>query len=373
MANTNTTTKVVDTIFARSLQALRQYAVMPRYVYRGYDTTPGQKLSAITIPVPASISASAVTPSYVPPDDSGISPSSVTLTLNKWYETAFFVNDKELEEIVDGFFNAQLSEAIKGLANQVDGDVLALYKDIYGYAGVAGTTPFASGLDEAADVRKVLADQLAPTNDRYLVMDTSAEANAISLRAVQDASFRKMNPDDTLRTGEITDLLGFRWAVDQNISDHTAGAGFSSNTVSGTAGETSLTAGGNVTLAEGDIFTIADDSQSYVVNTAVSADTDISSISPALATSPSGAAATLIDDHTPNLAFQRGAFALAARPMAQGDPFGLNPLKRSIMDPVSGLSLTMEISRQHYRTRIAFSSLYGVQTIRRELAARMLG
>lgn len=381
MANTNTTTYVVDTIFAMSLMALRENSIMPRYVNRGYDTAPGDKMSTIRIPVPSAISASAVTPSYVPPDDSGISPTYADISLNKWYETAFFLNDKEVQEIVNGVFEGQISEAVKGLVNQVDDDILSTYVGVYGYGGTAGTTPFSTDFSEFTEARKALAGQLAPKNPRTCVINEDAEANALGLRAIQDASYK--GDAEGLREGEIGRVLGAMWVMDQNIPEHTTGAaGTPLIDYAGAyaVGTTTVHMDGFTTKpSEGDVFTIAGDSQTYVVSSAtdlVGTDSDVTfapGLKVAIATADGNEAVTFKASHKVNLLFHRDAFALAARPMIASDPFGLNPNRRSVMDPVSGLSLTMEISRQHYRTRIAMSSLYGVKCVRPALAARIAG
>lgn len=379
MANTNTTTSVVDTIFARSLLALRENAVLPRYVNKNWSTEPGNKFDTIDVPIPSAISASAVTPSYVPPDDSGVSPTSVSISLNKWYETAFFINDKEVFEIVGGVFEGQLSEAIKGLVNQVESDLFAEYKDVYGYAGAAGTTPFASDLSEASTARQVLATQLAPRAPRFCVVDENAEANLLGLRQIQDLSYR--GSTQGLMDGELGQLLGFLFVMDQNVPTHTKGtaSGATTDATGYAAGLKTVTldSAGTGTIVAGDIITFAGDTQTYTVT---SGDADVSnggtiSFSPGLKSAiPSSATAiTVKGSHVANLAFHRDAFALASRPLAQSDPFGLNPNIRSMVDPVSGLSLAMEITRQHYRTRIALSSLYGVQCVRPELACRIAG
>jgi hypothetical protein len=380
MANTNTTTSVVDTIFAQSLLALRQYSVMPRYVNRKYDTAPGAKMSTISVPIPSAIAAVAVTPSYVAPDDAGTSPTKVDIVLDKWYETAFFVNDKEVQEVVDGVFEGQLSEAVKGLANQVDNDILGLYTGVYGFAGAAGTTPLANGLDEVAEGNAVLTRQLAPKGDRFFVMDSNAEANAVLLRPLQDQGWRGPQAGPTLQEGELGRLLGALWAVDQNIPTHTAGTWTDAGTTTGAnaagQGVVNLT-GGTGSILVGDIVTFSGaDTQTYAVTAATgTAPTTQITVSPNLVTAKSSTeTVTNKSTHVVNLLCHRDAFALAARPMEAADPFGLaTGNRRSIMDPVSGLSLTMEISRQHYRTRIAMSSLYGVKLVRAALATRVAG
>lgn len=380
MANTNTTTNIVDTIFAQGLMALREYSVMPRYVNRAYDTAPGEKGSTIEIPIPSAISASAVTPSYVPPDDAGITPTKKTITLDQWYETAFFLNDKEVAETREGFVNSQLSEAIRGLCNNVDEAILALYTNVYGWGGVSGTTPFGTDFAAFTEARAALAKQLAPKNDRYCVVDEDAEANALLLRPMWDASAK--GSTDTLREGELGRVYGAFWAMDQNIPSHTAGTAVGATTDGSAyaAGVTTvdLASAGTGTILAGDIITFAGDSQTYVVSTG---DADVSDggtivFAPGLkvAIATAAVAITVKATHVVNLLFQKDAFALAARPAEASDPLGIADAQRkAIMDPVSGLSLALEVSRQHYRTRFAFSTLYGVQCIRPELAARIAG
>ncbi len=68
----------------------------------------------------------------------------------------------------------------------------------------------------------------------------------------------------------------------------------------------------------------------------------------------------------------RDAIALATRPFAGADPLGLGQFQ-SAVDPVSGLTLRLEVTRQHRRTRFAYDILYGVQLVRPELAVRVAG
>jgi hypothetical protein len=383
MANTNTLTNAVQQLLAQGLLALREMAVMPRFVNRAYETLAGEKMSTIDINIPSAITATEVSPSYVPPDDSGVVPTKVSIALDQWWEAPFFLNDKEMLEVVGGTIPMQASEAVKSLANKVDGHLLALYKQVYNKVGTAGTTPFSNDLTEFLDADEALNNTLAPPDNRYVCINPKAKANAMALRAFQDASYR----GDTagILRGDIGEKLGAFWFMDQNVPTHTAGTAVGATTDAtgyaiGATGVT-LASAGTGTILVGDIVTFAGDTQQYTVITATGCD-DVSdggsfTFQPALkvAIETSTHAITVdsvSDTYKTNLMFHRDSFALVSRPFAAADPMGLGTFQ-SAVDPVSGLALRLEVTRQHKRTRFSYDILYGVKCIRPELACRIAG
>lgn len=68
-----------------------------------------------------------------------------------------------------------LEPAAVALAQKINSDGLALYKDIPYICGTAGTAP--STLKDLADVRRVLNANKAPVSPRYAVWDTAADAS----------------------------------------------------------------------------------------------------------------------------------------------------------------------------------------------------
>lgn len=377
MANSNTLTAVTPKLLAAGLMALRENAVSAQLVNRGYENLAGEKGSTIDVPVPSAIAATDVTPDKYAPDPDGVVPTSVPIAMTNWKEAAFFMSDKDILTAMDGTLPMQASEAIKALANAVDDSILALYKKVYGWHGTAGTTPFTGGTTfDATQVRKVLNNQLAPMDPRYVLFDADAEANALNLRAFQDMSFS--GDPMAIIEGKIEKRLGFAWFMNQNIPTHTAGTAATAtvNNVAGySAGDTSIAIdGGSGTFVEGDVITFANHSQTYVV-TADVADTSSGTmvVEPPLVTAvPDGNTITRKAAHVANLAFHRDAFALATRPLiAHGSELGV--ISRSAVDPVSGLTLRLEVKHEHKRLRYSYDILWGVACVRRELAARLVG
>lgn len=387
MPNTNTfsTSDVIPRLLAQGLLALRQMAITPRFVNRDYELLAGEKGSTVDVNIPSAITAQDVTPSNTPPDDAGVVPTKVALAMDNWKEAPFFLSDKDMLEVMNGVIPMQASEAVKAIANAVDNSILALYKGVYGYAGTAGTTPYGNDLGAFLTADQILNDQLAPMEPRVHLINAKAKANAMGLRAFQDASYR--GDAAGIMKGDIGEKLGAFWAMNQNMPRHTAGtittglitkaatvvAAGATSFVATTAAST-----GACALLQGDIINIAGHNQTYAVGanvTQASAATDTAAISitPGLEFALAGSeAVTVKSSHRVNLLMHRDAIALATRPFSGADPMGLGTYQ-SAVDPISGLTLRLEVTRQHKRTRFAYDMLWGTKLIRAALATRVAG
>ena len=377
MANTNTTTEVIPKLLAQGMLALRQMAVMPRYVNRGYESIAGEQGSSIDVPIPSAITAQAVNPSYVPPDDPGFVPTKMSIQLDQWWEAPFFLTDKDMLEVMSGTIPMQASEAIKSLANKID--LLLIEKaerSFYNFAGVPGVTPFANDLSEFLDADQQLNDSLAPMDNRFVAISSRAKANAMGLRQFTDASYR----GDTagIIKGEIGEKMGAFWFMDQNLTRGIAGTWTNAGTTTGTnaAGQkvVNLTGGTGSILVGNKITFSGADTQTYVVDSVTgTAPTTQVVVSPPLVTAKSsGETVTVKASHRQNFLFHRDALALATRPFSGADPLGIGTYQ-SAVDPISGLALRLEVTRQHKRTRWAFDILCGVGSPRPQFGAVIAG
>lgn len=385
----NTFTSILGVIYAQGLMALRENCVMPRLINSDYENDAKQQGDAVNITVASAATTSSITPANTAPNPPDVTPTKVVLTLDQWEESAFQLSDKEIENIfsLPKYKSQQVAEHIKALCNKVNETVFDVYPGVYGFAGTAGTTPFATSTAEATAARKVLNKQLAPLNPRAFVLDPDAEASALGLRAFQDASFR--GDTSGVIEGQIGRKLGFQFAMDQQVPTHTAGTittGLAAKAATAqvvgdeTIQCTTAASTGACALLAGDIVHFAGDPQTYVLTanaTQASAATDVTlNISPPLKVALAGGeAVTVEDDHVVNLAFHRDAIGFASRPLAGDKGLTAAELENimQIPDPLSGLTLRLERRREFYRVRYSFSLLWGVKLVRPELITRVAG
>lgn len=380
----NVLTNVIPRLLAQGLVTLRENAVMPRLVANMSSAFAGRKGSTIDVPIPSAIVATEVTPAATAPAAGAVSPGTVPVVLDKWWEAAFDLSDNEYEQVMDGVIPMQAAEAVKAIVNKVDQSIMALYTGIYGFFGTAGTTPFGTpGILDGVGIRKVLENQLAPKEPRHVVMNPDAEAAALAL--TQFANMEFSGSVDAMREGMLNRKLGMQWWMNQNIPTHvspaaTAGA-ITVNGVNALGATTiSIAKASNATnLIVGDILTIAHaapiGTRSYVVTANVTlgvGNTNVG-IYPALPVATAGGeAVTKINTHVANLALHRDAIAFASRPLIPVAE-GLGAISLSQVDPISGLPLRIEVTREFKRTRWSFDLLWGVKLVMPQLAARLLG
>jgi hypothetical protein len=379
----NVLTAVLPKLLAQGLMALRQNAVTSRLCANMSSALAGKKGSTIDVPIPSAITAVAVTPAATAPVAGALSPDSVPVVLDQWWEAAFDLTDNEYEQAMDGIIPMQAEEAVKSIVNKVDQSILAQYVKFYGYFGTAGTTPFGSGVGvvDATGIRKILNKQLAPMSPRHVLLDPDAEANALGLEQFANMNFA--GTVEAMRDGNLNRKVGMQWWMNQNMPLHTLNAiGAGAMTINGVhaIGVTTLSiakaAGASWSAVEGDVFTIAGSTQTYVITAAVTvvhtANTNVTIQPPLVTATAGGEAITIKATRRINLAFHRDAIAFANRPL-QPVAEGLGSISMSQVDPVSGLALRIEVTREFKRTRWSYDFLWGVKAVRRELGAVLAG
>lgn len=387
MAVSNTLTSVIPTLYAQGLTALRSNLVMPSLVLNDFGTEVKEKGEVIQVPLPSVMTTTAVVPASYAPDPQNIGPTTATIPLDTWQESAFTLTEKEYAQVIAGVVPIQLTAAIQALAYAVNASIFNNYVYVGNATGTAGTTPFQSavGVSPATNAGVILDNQFAPIHDRVLVLNPNAYGQAEQLPNFAYALYS--GDSETVNKGIIRQKFGFDWYKDQQIPTQVAG------TLTGTVTANATQAAGLTAIAVttaasssfapnvGDIITFAGDSQTYTVLAGGVATTPLGAsasgtvnIYPAkvVAIGGSPVALTLTASHVVNLAFQRQAFAFASRPVAP--QMGKDPnMHMMVPDPVSGLTMSLEIREEFHRTRVAYSMLWGSGVVRPNLACRIFG
>ena len=387
----NTISNIIPQLLVGALPTLREQAVMPRLVNRSIGDEARDKGDTIDVPIASAIAQRDITAAVTHATNQDMSPTKVQVVLNQWKEASFHLSDKDAESVMRGTIPMQAAEAVKALANGADSYILGLYTGIYSYGGTAGTTPFATNLNAFKEARTYLNKLLAPMQDRRVVLDPDAEGNALLNSVFLKADER--GDQGGVISGQIGHKLGADWFMNQNIPSHTAGtAAFTGagsfvvkasvaaglKTIVFAAASTTNTWGGTILI--GDVFKIDGHAQPYVVTAnatvSVGANRTLSvSFEPALSQAAlADAAITYVGtDHVVNLHFHRDAFAFASRPLTSSAMGGGGALFSSVTDPISGVTLRLEVSRQYKQWTYSYDVLYGAKLVRPQLAARILG
>ncbi len=338
----------------------------------------------------------------------------VPVKLDQQKHVAISFTSADLLLSIDEFSERIIKPAVAALANQIDYDVLQMFKKVPNFTGAIGTVP--NALSTYLDAGVFLSDEATPKVDRYVVISPRMEATIVN--ALSGLFHDGKEVTRQYRDGTMGRAAGFDWSMDQNVGAHTVGAlGASNPTVTG-AGQTgsNLLTGGwaaGATLNEGDIMEIVGVSainpqnriatgqrRRFVVTQQCVADAGgvmIIPIYPAIipvgpntpdatvdVTAGNGAVINVFGIAAANfatiagvtsrqgMAFHKDAFTLVSADLPL--PEGVDKAARA-SDPDLGISIRLvrdyNISDDEFPCRL--DVLYGVSALRQELACRVLG
>lgn len=391
MAVPNNLTALITPLLALGMQTMRAESILPRVVNRDFDPAPGAKGSTVTISIPSAVTATDVVPAHTAPDTGPITPTSVSLVVDQWKEAAFTMTDKDLMQVTMGIIPAQAREAIVALVNAIETHLWSKIMFIPYMNGTAGTTPFAvnatHGLNDMSvyiNARKGLNQRNVPADSRVAIINPDAAGNLLQGRQFIDASWR----GDTggIINGAIGFKLGANWAESNGVPTNsstplTAGAltvngvnaaGAATVSLAKATNAAPLLAGNTITIATGaaaGTYRVMADTNLIVGNTAVP-------ITPNLrGATAGGEVVSLLATAVQNVLMHRDAVAFVTRPLAESTPPGGESLAAfdTIIDPVSGLVLRLELTREHKQWRWSYDVLWGAALVRGDFGQIMLG
>lgn len=398
------------TIIAKeALVQLDNALVMGNHVHRDYETEfTEQKIgSSVTIRKPVQFSVSDGATLDLQDTEEG----SLTLSVDKRKHVAFDFPSVDLTLKIDMFSERYIKPAMIQLANQVDTDLLALYKQVPNWVGTAGQT-INSFSDWSVGLERL--DEFAVPNDGNRVgmvtpTDYYGLANSFT------GSYVERIAASAIEKARLPMIGGSDVWMAQNVQTHTVGAHGGTPLIRGASQSTTyasslttdtmtLNTDGwttNSGLKEGDIFTISGVyavnpvtkatltflrqfrlTANVTTNTSAAANTTLT-ISPAIITSGpyQNVSAVPTDDtaitmvgtastgYRQNMVFHKTAFALVTVPLKA--PASAKSSRQSYkglnVRYVTDYDITND--REIYR----FDVLYGVKAIDPRKATRISG
>jgi hypothetical protein len=406
------TTLTADIIAKTAVSILENECVMGKLVYRGYEEEFSNKVNGYTIG--ETISIKRPTDFTVRDGRTAVIQDAVegkfSLAVDKQKGVDFKFTSEELTLQIGDLAERVIKPAMVQLANQVDRDCHALYKDVWNWVGTAGQTvnsfaDFAKA-PERLDLGAVMMDGrnavLSPT-DEYGMLGS------------QTALYMQDVAKDAYRNSSLGRIANVDTYSSQNVQTHTRGTAAGTPLVKGTqsttwaatkdTGTMSLDTDGwdtVTTIKQGDVFEIdgvyavnpvtkatLPHLQQFVVRSDVTAHATTTSsttltISPPIITSGafqtvSAAAAndatitikgTASTGYAQNIVFRKEAFALVTVPMVK-PPGAVDVGRRSYkgfnVRVVPYYDGTNDVS--NWRLDI----LYGVKTVDARQAVRLSG
>ena len=408
MASSNTL--LTPTIIAKeSLMQLVNSMAMARHVHTAYKNEFVKVGQTITVRKPNKFRATKTQAR----SNTNLSEPSTSITMSTQAHVSWAFSSVDLTTTIEDYSKRYIAPAAAALANQVDADLCALYKNVWNSAGTPGTTP--ATFKALGDAQQILDDEAAPSEGRVAIVNPAAHwALADGLKG----TFAQNVAKDIITKGYLGTIANLSIYMDQNVVRHTTGAFTTSATplISGnvvTAATTFPTDGWNSdssTVLAGDVFTV---SSVYGVNpmsgastgnlkfwVATDATTTSSSgamaklaISPTLvygSTNPytncirtAGATNIMVDNdvmtfwgsestaYPQNLVYHPNAFALVTVPIEI--PSNVWGARETDTDAGLSIRVVKQYDIDADEEIIRLDILYGVKTLYPELAVRLWG
>ena len=407
MSSSNTL--LTPTIIAKeSLMQLVNSMAMSRHVHTAFKNEFVKVGQTITIRKPNKFRATkSSTLTY-----SNIVEPSTSITMSTQAHVGWSFSSVDLTTTIEDYSKRYIAPAASALANQVDADLCALYKNVYNYAGTPGTTP--ATFKVLGDCQTVLDDEATPSEGRVGILNPAAHW---SLADGLKGTFAPNIAKDIITKGYLGTIGNLSLYMDQNVQRHTTGVFSTSATplISGnvvTAAATLPTDGWNAsssTVTAGDIFTVA---AVYGVNPMSGSSTGVLkrwvcttatsssggamatlAISPTVtyaATDPytncfrtAGATNIMVDNdvmtfvgtestaYPQNLVFHPNAFALVTVPIEM--PANVWGARETDQDAGLSIRVVKQYDIDADLEILRLDILYGVKTLYPELAVRLWG
>lgn len=362
----------VQQIARQALPALIENLVFPNLVYKDFKNDfVGKKGTEILVRKPVKYTANDFESEIT---TQGISEDTISVKLDHIADVSVEYSAIEAASDVDDLNRLFVTPAAIALAQKINADGLAMYKNVANFCGKAGVTP--TSLSDISEVRKTLNIAKVPEKGRVAVWDPEADAAFSTIPAIVNAE--KSGSTSALREGSFGRVMGLDNYMSQAVVKHTSGitaqkaikvngavsAGATELSIDGTSLEGKLVKGDLLKIA-GVCYTVTEDSDTASANAITGV-----KLYPAVPSNiADNADVELIGSHTANLAFNPLAFAFVTRPLST--PSGVDCYVTSY----NGISLRVvkgyDITRKC--ETVSMDVLYDYAAVYPEMAVRVLG
>jgi hypothetical protein len=386
----NTLTNLIPDIYAAMDVVSRELVGFIPAVAR--DSTADRVTINQTLRVAVSPSNAAggnITPAMSLPSASDQTFTNKTLTISKQRFFPFSWTGEEENSMNaggPGFLTLrqyQIAQAMRAAVNEIEADIAtaASAGASRAFGTTAGTAPV---LADWSGAKKILDDNGAPMSDRATVINTTAGAALRNTSALYQVN--TSGDSNLLRNGTLGNLYGFDIRESAQVITPAAGTLSGASTASGalTVGQTTLTlkttTGTGIAIA-GDIITLANDANKYVVvstnqagaNPGTGETVTIAAPGIRMAQGAAERAITTFASSTRNIAFCRNAIVLATRLPAVPTSGDLASDRMTVTDPNSGMSFEIAVYPGFRMNVYHLSACWGVSVIKSEHVAIIIG
>lgn len=215
------TTLTADIIAKEAVRILENECVMPKLVHRGYEEEFSKKVNGYTVGEVVSIRR----PTDFTVRDGAtagvqdVVEGKTTFTVDKQKGIDFKFTSQDLTLQIDKLSERVIRPAMIQLANQVDRDLMALYKFVPNHVTIPS-----GGIDSFADfaLAATRADLIAmPDSDRSAVLTPT---DAWAMLGSQTALYMQDVAKGAYREANLGRIGGFDTYVSRNYATHTTGA-----------------------------------------------------------------------------------------------------------------------------------------------------
>lgn len=376
------TLSVYDPLFyaQEALKGLKKSLGIAPRIHRGYDKNPQQPGSIISIRIPTEFSAG-----DAPVAASNIVASELQISLDYWREVKFELTDKELTVSRQEIIEEHIEPAAYALADDIDTKLATMMYQQCPWEEAAAAP---SDVSDIVNCRGILFGNKVPMGDgmRHFMVDGTIGGELLQNSAFTQWQGAGSTGEAAQISGNLGTRFGFSFFENQNVQTHTAGAltigtqlQLNADITAGATSTVFKDSGGSLTgtVAVGDTFVIAGNSQRYAITAAATASSNLVSIAftPKAVTGYSASDNVTASQNTGAqcLAFHKNIAALAMAPLSTLGREVSGARMETVVDPVTRLALR---SRMFYdgtnsKVIVALDVLYGIKMLRNNFGVRL--